>query len=296
MDAVRCHTTLGAIVALMAGAMPYAARSDWTLASEASIRHDDNVGNSGSASDVVGDSTLSARLSLLNLFPLGESYSLTVGGNLRGELFRTLTGLNNASLEAQLSLKKKWGLGALAPWARVGLSVGRSSYDDSYRNAWDYRALAAAGWRIDQRLNLWAEYAYDRLAAIEQTEEEVPGLSADAYSQVSNNLTLNAEYSLSERTFLNVGLLGRQGDVVSTTEGNAQIFSAARALAEDPAFRREAYAYRITGTSYGFRVGIHFSPTPHSLLGCGFERLITHAYGGADYTKSIPEITWDYRF
>ncbi|HEY1315212.1 MAG TPA: hypothetical protein VGE92_15125 [Steroidobacteraceae bacterium] len=295
MGSVRCHTSLGAIAALLVGAMPYAVRSDWTLATEAALRHDSNVGNSGSASDVVGDSTLSARLSLLDLFPLGESYSLTVGGNLRGELFRTLTGLNSASVEGQLSLKRKWGLGAFAPWARVGLSVGRSSYDDSYRNAWDYRATVATGWRIDERLNFWADYAYDRVAATPQMEE-VPGLSADAYSQVSDSLTLSGEYALSERTFVNLGLLGRQGDVVSTTEGNAQILTAARALAEDPAFGPEAYAYRVTGTSYGIRIGIHFSPTPHGLLGCGFERLITHAYGGADYAKSIPEITWDYRF
>jgi len=69
-----------------------------------------------------------------------------------------------------------------------------------------------------------------------------------------------------------------------------------RALAEDPAFGPEAYAYKLTGTTYGFRVGVNYAPTPHSLLGLGFERLNTHADGGNSYTKSVPEITWDYRF
>jgi hypothetical protein len=84
--------------------------------------------------------------------------------------------------------------------------------------------------------------------------------------------------------------------VVSTAQGSARILAAATALAEDPAFGPEAYAYRLTGTTYGIRVGISFSPTAHSLLGFAFERFDTHADGGIDYTKSVPEITWNYSF
>jgi long-subunit fatty acid transport protein len=226
---------------------------------------------------------------------LGESYSVTVGGDLNGEAFRRLTGLNNASLDGTISLKKKWGLGAFAPWARAGVSVGRSSYDDSYRNAWNYRATLASGRRIDERWNLWAEYAFDRRAASPRMEE-VPGLSGDAFSQDSHNVAVNLEYSLNESTFLALGLLGRRGDVVSTTGDSEKTNYAPRALAADPAFGPEAYAYKLTGTTYGFRVGVNYAPTPHSLLGLGFERLNTHADGGNSYTKSVPEITWDYRF
>jgi hypothetical protein len=276
--------------------MPDAAFGDWTVDAQAALRHDSNIVNAASAADVVGDSIVNARLSLLDFFALGENYSLTVGGDLGGEVHRTITGLSNASVEGVLSLKRKWGLGAFAPWARVGLVLGRSSYDDSYRNATDYRATTAVGWRIDARWNIWADYGFDHLAAAAQ-EEEVPGISGDAYSQISNNLAAHVEYSLNERTYLAFALRGREGDVVSTTsEENPQIQSAARAIAEDPAFGPEAYAYRISGSTYGAMLGINYSPTPHSLLGCGFERLITHAYGGANYTKSIPDITWDFRF
>ena len=288
--------TLGAIAALVVlGAMPYIARSDWTLGAAAALRHDNNVGNAESPPDIVGDSTIDARLSIFQLFPLGESYSVTVGGDLNGEAFRKLTGLNNASLDGTISLKKKWGLGAFAPWARAGVSVGRSSYDYSYRNAWNYRATLASGRRIDERWNLWAEYAFDRRVASPRTEE-VPGLSGDAFSQDSHNVAVNVEYSLNESTFLALGLLGRRGDVVSTAGDSEKITYAPRALAEDPAFGPEAYAYKLTGTTYGFRVGVNYAPTPHSLLGLGFERLNTHADGGNSYTKSVPEITWDYRF
>ena len=288
--------TLGAFASLIVlGALPYAARSDWTLGAEAGVRHDNNVGNAQSSSDIVGDSTINARLSIFQLFPMGESYSVTVGGELNGEAFRKLTGLNNGSFDGTLALKKKWGLGAFAPWARAGVSVGRSSYDDSYRNAWHYRATLASGRRVDERWNLWAEYAFDRRAASPRGEE-VPGLSGDAFSQDSHNLAANVEYSLNDRTSLALGLLARHGDVVSTTGGSAKIYYASRALADDPAFGADAYAYKLTGTTYGYRVGIDYAPTPHSLLGCGFERLDTHADGGNRYTKSVPEITWNYRF
>ena len=288
--------TLGAFAALLVlGAVPCAAASDWTLGAAAALRHDDNVGNARSSSDIVGDSTIDARLSVFQLFPLGDSYSVTVGGDLDGEAFRRLTGLNNASIDATFALKKKWGLGAFAPWARAGVSVGRSSYDDSYRNAWTYRATLASGRRIDDRWNLWAEYAFDRRAASPRMEE-VPGVSGDAFSQDSHNVAANLEYSLNENTFLAFALLGRHGDVVSTTQDTGTSYYAPRALAEDPAFGPDAYAYKLTGTTYGFRVGVNYAPTPHSLLSLGFERLDTHADGGGSYTKSVPDITWDYRF
>jgi hypothetical protein len=288
--------TLGALAAFIAlGAIPYAARGDWTLGAAASLRHDNNVGNAQSSSDIVGDSAIDARLSIFQLFPLGESYSVTVGGDLNGEAFRKLTGLNNASLDGSFALKKKWGLGAFAPWARIGVSVGRLSYDDSYRNAWHYRATLASGRRVDERWNLWAEYAFDRRASNPRMEE-VLGLSGDAFSQDSHNLAANLEYSLNDRTFLALGLLARHGDVVSTTRESAKTYYDARALAEDPAFGPDAYAYKLTGTTYGFRVGINYAPTPHSLVECAFERFDTHADGGNSYTKSVPEITWNYRF
>jgi hypothetical protein len=295
----RGHNDAAALSALLSllllAALPNAARGDWTLGAEANLKHDSNVGNAQSSDDKIGDSSLAARLTLFRLFPLDDGLSITVGGDLDGEVFRKLTGLNNGELSGEVALKKKWGLGAFVPWARAGLSIGRSSYDDSYRNAWIYRATLASGQRLDERWSLWAEYAFERRAA-DPAEEEVPGLSGDAFSQTSHNLGLHLEYSLSERTFLGLGLLARHGDVVSTAEPGAKILDAAHALAEDPAFGPEAYAYRLTGTTFGYRLSVNFAATQHSVLGCGFEQLDTRAYESDNYTNSIAEVTWDYRF
>jgi hypothetical protein len=289
--------TFGAYAAfVLLGGIPLTAHGDWTLGAEAGVRHDDNVGNAQFSPDIVADTLIDARVSIARLFTLDDGYSMTVGGDLSGESYHRLTGLNNVSLDAAIALKKKWGLGAFAPWARAAVSVARSSYDDSYRNAWDYRATLASGRRFDERWNVWADYTYENRAASPQ-EEEVPGLSGDAYSQVSNSLGINLEYSLLESTYLSMGLLARHGDVVSTTlQPNATVYYASSALADDPAFGPNAYAYKLTGTTYGYRAGLSFAPTVHSLLGCGFERFETHADGGNEYAKSIVEVTWNYNY
>ncbi len=276
-------------------ALPYAARSDWSFGFDGSVLRDNNVGNAQFASDKVADTAVDGRLSIFRLIPVNDSYSFTVGGDLSGEVYRNLTGLNNASLDGLFALKKKWGLGAYAPWARIGATIARSSYDDSYRKAWDYRAAVALGRRLDERWNLWAEYAYDSRVA-HAMAEEVPGISGDAYSQTAKSLTTNVEYSLTETASVSLGLSARHGDVVSTSTPNLSVYYASTAIAEDLAFGPDAYAYKLTGTTWGARAGLGFSPTAHSLLGCALGYWETHANGGNQYTKTVAEITWNYRF
>ena len=110
-------------------------------------------------------------------------------------------------------------------------------------------------------------------------------------------ISANAEYSLSERFSISLGSLLRHGDVVSTTQTAEYYFYAiSKAVAPDPTFGPGAYAYRINGTTYGARLGAAYSLTAHSLIGCGFQRLETHAQGGNNYTDSMPQLTWNYRF
>jgi hypothetical protein len=41
---------------------------------------------------------------------------------------------------------------------------------------------------------------------------------------------------------------------------------------------------------------VEYSLNAHNLIGCGFQRLETHAEGGNRYADSMPELTWNYRF
>jgi hypothetical protein len=273
------------------------ARGDWVVATAASLSHDDNVGDARDYSDRVSDFSASGTLSMLRLIPVGESYSLTAGGDLSGQLYDHLSGLRNASIDGLLSLKKKWGLGAFAAWSRAQVSVARSDYEDSYRDVTIYRASVEMGKRIDERWNLAVKYAFERRAAAPGAPE-IYGVSSDAFSQTGRSFTANAQYALSDRLSLALGSLLRHGDVVSTTlsEGQYYPFAVLKAAAPDPAFGSEAYAYRLDGTTYAVRLGADYSLTDHSLIGGGFQRFETHARGGNNYSNSVPQLTWKYQF
>lgn len=275
----------------------HTARSDWVVATAAVLSHDDNVGDARSYGDLVSDFSTSGTVSAFQLIPIGESYSLTTGGDLSGQLYDALTGLRNASIDGSLSLKKKWGLGAFAPWARAGISVGRTDYEDGYRNATIYRASLELGKRVDERWNFGVKYAFERRAATPGMWQ-IYGLSGDAFSQTGRNFSANAQYSLSGRVSLSLGSLLRHGDVVSTTLGTGHGYRLTdlKAAAPDPAFGPGAYAYRLEGTTYGVRLGADYSLTDHSLIGWGFQRLETHARGGNNYTNSVPQLTWNHQF
>jgi len=288
------HAWLPALLIL--GATSYTARSDWVVATAAALNHDDNVGNARNISDRVSDFSASGTASMLQLIPFGEGYSLVAGGDLSGQLYDTLSGLRNASVDGLLSLKKKWGLGAFATWARAGISVGRSDYQDGYRNATIYRASLELGKRLDERWNVAVKYASERSAATPGASE-IYALSSDAFSQAGRSFTANAEYSLSDRFSISLGPLLRHGDVVSTTLATTYYrYINLKAEAPDPTFGPGAYAYRLEGTTYGGRLGVAYSLSTHSLIGCEFQRLETHARGGNNYTNSVPQLTWNYQF
>ena len=273
----------------------HTARSDWILAASAALNHDSNAGNAENSASVVADSRAEANVSLLQQMPFGEGFSLAAGGDLSGEFYDHLSGLNNATVDAILSLKKKWGLGAFAPWSRVGISAGRVDYDDRYRDATLYSASLEAGKRLDDRWNLWAKYAFERRRAA-PAESDIYGASSDVFSQRGQSLKLGGQYSLSERLSLSFGSLWRYGDVISTNQPGADIFGNSKAVALDPTFGPDAYAYRLIGRTFGARLGLDYSLTAHSLIGFGFQRLDTHARGGNNYGDSMPELTWIHQF
>jgi hypothetical protein len=282
-------------VALIAlSALPAPTLADWSISAAAQTRYDDNVGNARSDDDKVSDEVFGAAVSAFQTWVLGEAYTLSAGGDLSGEWFDHLHGLRNASVDGAVSLKKKWGLGAFAPWSRAALSVGRSDFDASYRDFTNYRAAVASGKRIDQRLNVWVEYSFEHRTAAAGAIAE-PGFSADAFTQNGHRFAATMEYSASARILLSLGAFARRGDVVSTVQSDDAIYDRARAAERDPALGADAYAFRVLGNTYGARIGAGFVLTEHSLLACNYLRARSYA-AGADYLKSVAEISWSYRY
>jgi hypothetical protein len=293
MNARRRWTWLAFSISL--AGLPCLARAEWLIDSEVRWRYEDNVGDAASNADAVGDSITAATLSASRFFPAASGYSMNVGAQLDGERYDRLHGLSNASVGGVMSLRKKWGLGAYAPWALLNGSIGRTNYQDSYRNASVYRAGMSAGRRLNERWNVSIDWTYEQRKVASVPEEE-PGVSADAFSQASHTFDLNAQFAATATVFFNATIIYRHGEMTSTVLDEDTVIAGARAQADDHAFGPEAYAYRLLANTWGFRASLGYAPTPHHSFSVGLTRYDAHADGGAAYTKSTPAILWDYRF
>ena len=123
-----------------------------------------------------------------------------------------------------------------------------------------------------------------------------PGISGDVFSQSSRTLSLNAEYTLSDSTLLTLGSLLRLGDVLASTRETTKIMSSSKAIAVDPVFGPDFYAYRMNGTTYGLNVDVNFAVTPGSLLRASVSHQLTYTDGGNDYAKNVAMLSWNYNF
>jgi hypothetical protein len=273
------------------------ASAEWDGNTDVGIRHDSNINNAQLASDIAGVSALSAGVSATGFFPLENGNSMSITGETRGEAYNRYTGLNNVSLGAALGFRKKWGLGAYSPWTGVSLSSAHLNYANNIRNGWRHQAAIRGGKRVFERWNVRAEYMFERRTANTLAQDpDYPGISGDVFSQTSRALTLNAEYTWSDSLFLTFGSLLRHGDVVASTSETTKMINASKAIAMDPAFGPNFYAYRMEGTTRGLNVDINFAVTSSSLLRASVSRQMTHTEGNNNYAKSVQMVSWNYNF
>lgn len=259
------------------------------------VRHDSNVNNAQMENDKAAVSILDATISATGHFPFENGNSLSITAESKGEAFDRYNGLNNVSLGAVMAYRKKWALGAYAPWTGLSLSSAHLNFTNNIRNGWRNRIALRGGKRIDERLDVRAEYMVERRSANSLAPDQ-PGISGDVFSLNSRTIALNAAYTLNESTFLACGALLRRGDVVASTSETTKIISASKAIAVDPVFGPHFYAYRMDGTTYGLNVDLNFEMTLHSLLSASISRQVTHTTGDNNYAKTVQMISWNYNF
>ena len=276
------------------GASPVAL-AEWVGNADVAIRHDSNINNAQVNDNIVSISALSAGVSETGFFPLENGNSLSITGETRGEAFNQYTGLNNVSLGAELAYRKKWALGAYAPWIGLSLSSTYLNFSNNVRNGWRNQIAIRGGKRIFEQWDVRAEYMAERRTA-DALPQDQPGISGDVFSQISRTMTLNAEYTLNDSTFLTFGSLLRHGDVAASTRETTKIISSSKAIAVDPVFGPGFYAYRMNGTTYGLNADMNFSVTPSSVLRASISRQLTHTEGDNNYAKNVTMLSWNYNF
>jgi Outer membrane protein beta-barrel domain len=283
-------------VLLTALAMPAApARADWTAEAEAGAAYESNIGRGQLDSDIRSDTALTLAASAGTFFMPGDRGGLFLSADLSAASNLHYHGLSHLDLGLSAAYKYKFDVGPEAPWLRARGSVTRLNYQNSVRNGWLYAAGVGAGRRIGERWDLRADYGYERRSADENVAV-APEFSGAAFAQRNRVFSANADYSWSEDTAFLFGYTRRQGDVTPTTQRNFTIFSASTAITADPVFGTDWFAYRLTATTHLVFVGVSRALSPRSSLNFGFERQVSHAEGGNDYTNNLSRISFAQTF
>jgi hypothetical protein len=282
------------LCALLA-ALPLHAHADRIAEVQAGMAYDSNLNNGEQRSDLRGDLAYRLATSQGLYLPAAEYGGATLTGDLGLQSYQRFSGMDNLSLGATLGYRSKFGLGPAAPWASVYASAARLDFKDSIRNGWQYYAGVRVGRRLDERWDVNAELRLDHRDASNGTAV-VPGIPGNVFNLKGASATLNAAYAWDEKLQLAAGYGYRHGDVAATTRPGATIFFASAAIAADPVFGPDFFAYRLRASSQSASLHASQALNAHSSLNLGMQRQLTHGDGGNNYAKNLFDLTYLYSF
>jgi len=275
-----------AITCLLWFVVSSGASAEDVLDMQAGALYDSNLSRAQLHYDIKSDTALQAALAWGRFVPLADNLSLRATLEAGGEAYTRYSGLNNLALGASLGMRRKFGLGAFAPWASGSASAARLEYQNSIRDGWRYELGLGAGKRLTESWDAEANFRYQHRTADKELAV-VPGISGAVFDLQSHEVGLKSEYGLTDRVSLAVGFDFRRGDVASTTLRNFTIFTNSDAIALDPVFGPNAVGYRIFALTRVWRVGTSYALGTANSINVGAERWISRARGGLDYYNTL---------
>jgi hypothetical protein len=271
------------------------AGAEWIAEAEAGPVYESNLSHGQLERDIKSDAALVLSASAGRHIALGDYSGLSVTGDAKVGAYNRYGGLNHLDLGVGLAFRSKVGLGATAPWWRATGTAARLNYQNDVRDGWLYTVGLGAGKRVGEKWDLRGDYRYDKRTA-DQSTGAVPGLSGGVFDQKGHSVLVNADYAYSESISVSAGYTRRVGDVVATTQRNFTIFSASMAIAPDPVFGSDTFAYKLRATVHVLFLGVSRALNGRSSLNFGFERQISHGAGNNNYYDNVGRITFAHSF
>lgn len=266
---------LGVLLAITVSA----ARADWRVDAETGTLYDSNLSNSDRASDVKDDWAWQSNLQFGNAFQLARDLRLSLGVDLREQVWARFDTFNNVAPGGTASLRYRFGLGRLAPWVLVEDHLNYASFKENDRSGAENRFRIRAGLAITERLSVEAAYTFDDYEA------------RDPFWDLSGNsgairLTFDPTSSLQ----VAVGYLYRNGDVISyALPPRPDIVALSSARESVNSFGSPPYtAYRLRGVTNALSVSLGYTFGKYISLQLNYEfRNTTH--GPLEYVNHLVE-------
>jgi hypothetical protein len=260
------------------------ARAEWLFDVDAGARYDSNLTRAQERPDVRGDAAATLFASTGTFLALTGADGLTLDVNALTEAWHRFHGLDRASIGGTASYKHKFGLGYAAPWISLGLAGSHDNYRSAIRDSNRLEARAELGQRFNEAFDASVGAVYDRRYA-RNDRPVVPGIRGRVFDVRGKSAFVRAGYALTEQLQAGANFAVRRGDVVSTTRQHLDIFLESDAIAADPAFGDDFFAYRLRGTSTTQTAAITLSwaLSDRSSLNFRYADERTSAYEGLDY-------------
>ncbi len=247
-----------------------AARAEWLLDVDAGARYESNLTRAQERPDVRSDAAATLFASGGTFLALTGADGLTLDVNALTEAWHRFHGLNRASIGGTASYKHKFGVGYAAPWISLGLN---ETFDASVGAVFDRRYA-----RSDRPV--------------------VPGISGKVFDVRGKSAFVRAGYALTEQLQAGANFAVRRGDVVSTTRQHQEIFLESDAIAADPAFGDDFFAYRLRGTSTTrtTAVTLSWALSNRSSVNFRYADERTSAYGELDYRGRVAALAFAFNY
>jgi hypothetical protein len=248
------------------------ARAEWLFDVDAGARYDSNLTRAQQQPDIRGDAAATLFASAGSFFALSGADGLALDVNAATETWHRFQGL-------------------------LGLSGSHDDYRDAIRDSDRFEARAELGQRFSEAFDASVGAVYDRRYA-RNDRPVVPGISGRVFNVRGKSAYVRAGCALTEQLQAGAQFAVRRGDVVSTTRRHQDIFLESEAIAADPAFGDDFFAYRLRGTSttQTAAVTLSWSFSDHSSLNFRYADERTSAYEDLDYRGRVAALTFAFSY
>ena len=271
------------------------ARGEWLLDADAGALYDNNLTRAQESADIRADGAAFLSASAASFLPLDGGDRLTLSADLSGEAYFRFHGLDVIALGGSATYRHKFGVGLDVPWLLAAAAVSYDGYQGDVRTGARYALRAELGKRFTQSFDGSLGGIYDRRYQ-RHDQPVVPGISGKPFELSGSSAYARASYAFDENLLVGARVSVRRGDVESTTRPNREIFAASSAIAPDPTFGPNFFAYRLRGTTEAATLTASWALNDRSSFNVGYSAERTRAYDGLEYRNWVTTISLAYHY
>jgi len=292
-DAAGARAAAWVLSTLLCTAGP--AYAEWFYDAHAGGLYDDNLTRAQQAADVRGDGAATLAASGGWFYAPSGTDGTTLSLEANSEAYTRFHGLNLISIGGSAGYRHKFGLGRDVPWASIIFSAAHDDFRGDIRDGDRIEARLEVGKRLSDNFDASVGIATDRRFA-SNDQPVVPGISGKPFDIRGHSVFARAAYDVTERLQVGARVSARRGDVVSTTRQNLDIFLASDAIAADPTFGSDFYAYRLRGTTTAADATLSWALSDRSSLNLSYGVARTAAYDDLNYLSRLGTIVLAFRY